>query len=66
MSNIINLVGAFVLNHHSRLAVPDACDRDIQYLKELNVNAVRVYSVDAKADHSHCMRTLSDAGIYAL
>lgn len=48
------------------LSVADACDRDIPYLKQLGVNTVRVYSVDASADHSHCMSVLSGAGIYTL
>ncbi|KAG8834635.1 1,3-beta-glucanosyltransferase gas1 [Serendipita sp. 399] len=48
------------------LSQPSACDRDVPYLKQLGVNAVRVYSVDASADHSHCMSVLSQAGIYTL
>lgn len=48
------------------LSQPADCDRDIPYLQQLGVNAVRVYSVDASADHSHCMSALSQAGIYTL
>ncbi|CAG7846799.1 1,3-beta-glucanosyltransferase gel4; AltName: Full=Glucan elongating glucanosyltransferase 4; Flags: Precursor [Serendipita indica DSM 11827] len=48
------------------LSQPDACDRDIPYLRQLGVNAVRVYSVDAAANHDHCMSVLSSAGIYTL
>jgi 1,3-beta-glucanosyltransferase GAS1 len=48
------------------LSQPDACDRDLPYLKQLGVNTVRIYSVDASANHSHCMSALSQAGIYTL
>lgn len=35
-------------------------------MKELGVNTIRVYHVDAKAKHDGCMKALDDAGIYLL
>lgn len=48
------------------LADSNACSRDVQFLKELNVNTIRVYSVDSAKDHDSCMKTFSDAGIYTI
>lgn len=42
------------------------CTRDLPYLQQLGVNALRVYSVDSKLDHDACMKTFDDAGIYVL
>lgn len=33
-------------------------------MKELGANAIRVYHVDALADHAGCMQAFADAGIY--
>lgn len=33
-------------------------------MKTLGANTIRVYHVDASADHSSCMSTFADAGIY--
>ena len=35
-------------------------------MRDLGVNSIRVYHVDASKDHSDCMSTLADAGIYLL
>ncbi|EPY50165.1 cell wall protein Gas5 [Schizosaccharomyces cryophilus OY26] len=48
------------------LAVTENCKRDIPYLKDLNVNTIRVYQVDNTANHDECMKELEDAGIYVL
>lgn len=42
------------------------CTRDLPHLKDLGVNALRVYSVNPENDHKECMKTFSDAGIYIL
>ncbi|RPD63253.1 hypothetical protein L226DRAFT_451078 [Lentinus tigrinus ALCF2SS1-7] len=43
-----------------------ACQRDLTYLKQLTVNAVRIYSVDSTLNHDDCMKAFSDAGIYTI
>ncbi|QRV76455.1 beta-1,3-glucanosyltransferase [Ceratobasidium sp. AG-Ba] len=48
------------------LALPASCDRDLPYLKQLGVNAVRVYSVNSQLNHDECMTKLSEAGIYTM
>jgi hypothetical protein len=48
------------------LALPDACNRDIPFLTELGVNAIRVYSVNSSLNHDGCMSALSNAGIYTM
>lgn len=35
-------------------------------MKELGANAIRVYHVDPKGDHTGCMDAFADAGIYLL
>jgi hypothetical protein len=35
-------------------------------MKTLGANAIRVYHVDSKADHSGCMGEFAKAGIYAM
>lgn len=41
-------------------------ERDILQFQALGINAIRLYSVDPKEDHSAFMCALSKAGIYAL
>ncbi len=43
-----------------------ACQRDVTFLKQLSVNAVRIYSVNSSLNHDDCMKALSDAGIYTM
>lgn len=40
------------------------CQLDAALMKELGANSIRVYHVDATADHSGCMNAFADAGIY--
>lgn len=35
-------------------------------LKELGINAIRVYAIDATKNHDACMKLLDDAGIYLI
>lgn len=48
------------------LAHPQKCLPDIELLKELNVNTIRVYQVDPDQNHDICMHALEKNGIYVL
>ncbi|WVQ92527.1 hypothetical protein IAS59_006338 [Cryptococcus gattii] len=48
------------------LSSPQNCTRDLPYLQQLGVNAVRVYSVNSSLNHDDCMKMFNDAGIYVL
>lgn len=54
------------LNITDPLADSTACKRDIEYLKKLNTNTIRVYAIDPSKDHKDCMNALADAGIYVV
>ncbi|KAJ2494089.1 1 3-beta-glucanosyltransferase gel4 [Coemansia sp. RSA 2050] len=42
------------------------CTRDLPFLKDLGVNAIRVYQTEPFGNHDKCMSMLSDAGIYVM
>lgn len=48
------------------LADSAGCARDVPYLKQLDVNVIRVYSVDNTQNHDSCMSALEAAGIYTM
>ena len=48
------------------LADSTSCLRDIEYMKKLNTNTIRVYAIDPSKDHKACMNALADAGIYVV
>ncbi|KIJ68813.1 carbohydrate-binding module family 43 protein [Hydnomerulius pinastri MD-312] len=48
------------------LANGTACQRDLPYLQQLGVNAIRAYSVDSTQNHDTCMQLFSNAGIYTI
>lgn len=48
------------------LADADTCKRDIEYLKKVQTNTIRVYAIDPEKDHKTCMNALADAGIYVI
>lgn len=46
------------------IADEKTCTRDIAEFKKLNINTVRIYTVDNSKKHDFCMNALADAGIY--
>lgn len=48
------------------LADEAGCRRDVPLLKELGVNAIRVYAIEPTSNHDVCMKLLDDAGIYLI
>ncbi|RCK55568.1 1,3-beta-glucanosyltransferase PGA5 [Candida viswanathii] len=48
------------------MANPFTCLRDLEYLKELGVNVIRVYQINPNANHDVCMNAFAEAGIYVL
>lgn len=48
------------------LADPTSCKRDIEYLKKIQTNTIRVYAIDPAKDHKECMDALANAGIYVI
>ena len=56
---------AYQLIEDDPLANTEQCQRDADLMKQLGANAIRVYHVNAAADHSGCMNAFAAAGIYA-
>lgn len=48
------------------LAEPSLCLRDLPFFEKLNVNTLRVYSIDTERNHDVCMEALANSGIYVL
>ncbi|CAK7232377.1 hypothetical protein SEUCBS140593_008240 [Sporothrix eucalyptigena] len=57
---------AYQLSEDDPLVDGDQCARDVALMKTLGTNTIRVYHVDASADHSSCMSAFAEAGIYTL
>lgn len=57
---------SYQLRPEDPLIDTDQCQRDVELMKELGTNALRVYHVDATENHDGCMQVFADAGIYLL
>ncbi|KAL7624059.1 hypothetical protein AAE478_005616 [Parahypoxylon ruwenzoriense] len=57
---------AYQLTPNDPLIDTEQCTRDASLMKELGANTIRVYHVDADADHHGCMAAFANAGIYTL
>ncbi|KJZ80499.1 hypothetical protein HIM_00349 [Hirsutella minnesotensis 3608] len=55
---------AYQLRPSDPLIDTEQCKLDANLMKELGANTIRVYHVDADADHDGCMKALDEAGIY--
>lgn len=55
---------AYQLIEDDPLVKTEQCERDANLMKELGVNAIRVYHVNETADHQGCMNVFAGAGIY--
>jgi len=42
------------------------CEADLPNLKQLGVNAIRVYNINPHEDHSGCMKAFNNASIYVI
>lgn len=54
------------IDYTDPLADTTSCKRDIEYLKKVQTNTIRVYAIDPTKDHDECMTALADAGIYVV
>lgn len=57
---------SYQLRPDDPLVDTEQCKRDVELMKVLGTNALRVYHVDAAANHDGCMAAFADAGIYLL
>ena len=55
---------AYQLIENDPLAKTEQCEHDADLMKQLGVNAIRVYHVNEAADHRGCMNAFARAGIY--
>jgi hypothetical protein len=55
---------AYQLTNDDPLADGEQCTLDVNLMKTLGTNAIRVYHVDPAANHDVCMTALANAGIY--
>ncbi|KAL9097864.1 MAG: hypothetical protein Q9165_000190 [Trypethelium subeluteriae] len=55
---------AYQLTSDDPLVDGDQCKLDSALMQKLGANTIRVYHVDASQDHSSCMTTFANAGIY--
>ncbi|KIX03153.1 uncharacterized protein Z518_06704 [Rhinocladiella mackenziei CBS 650.93] len=61
----ISAVGiAYQLTEDDPLVNTTQCQLDAALMQQLGANAIRVYHVDASADHRGCMNAFAAAGIY--
>ena len=63
-SDKIRLGVAYQLTDFDPLIDSTQCQLDAAQMKDLGANTIRVYHVDATADHSGCMSAFAAAGIY--
>ena len=56
---------AYQLIEDDPLANTEQCQRDAQLMQKLGANSIRIYHVNATADHSGCMNAFAAVGIYA-
>jgi hypothetical protein len=62
---LIQLAGiAYQLIEDDPLINTEQCQRDASLMQQLGANAIRVYHVDASADHTGCMNAFAAVGIY--
>ena len=55
---------AYQLIEDDPLVNTTQCRLDAALMQQLGANAIRVYHVDASADHSGCMNAFAAVGIY--
>src|ERR1700753_3369820 len=56
---------AYQLTEDDPLADSNQCKLDAALMQKLGANSIRVYHVNANANHDGCMSTFAAAGIYA-
>jgi Glucanosyltransferase len=64
LSDLLAIGVAYQLIDQDPLVDTNQCKLDANLMKQLGANVIRVYHVDASADHSGCMNAFAEAGIY--